>query len=538
LITQKILSAILNLFSTSYHAGRHQKEITKTATSHSGLRGVWGFIVGGLTWFAIPFCLATTMGLAYLGMSSAQGAPLLSEKDVSAGLAAPLVAQKLLGSTGEYSMLFLILMAVMSTGSAEVIAVASLIIYDIYQMYVAPYRKDLKRGHCIICNKPTNARYVVKDEMNDLGELNDVICTCIAATNCAACKIDGIKRAAADGLVKPRFECPIHADYKAYQECLLSYKNWCIVLVTFLSIPLCLFCWAVNLDLAWTYYFTGILIASSVVPIAFSIVWARATAKGMVSGVIGGCICGMVVWLSLSSLEEGGLAAEYFVKNTGKEYPMLAGNITAISVGAIMSTIVSLCTRKAMTKEEVEQEWEKTREIDNPLSPWVQKYKGELNLEEGKEGDTFHDRPPLDLVIKKFRTAKITAYVAGVAFTILFVGIWPGSMLTVNVLDSKGFLAWTTLSRGWAYIAAAFIIVVPLVQEFMAILRQHRKNKKVQSLDVTPSKQNGTITSTDGAQKDSCIKDDRIITSGGVPKNVVFLRQLYARLCDRVITRN
>ena len=94
-----------------------------------------------------------------------------------------------------------------------------------------------------------------------------------------------------------------------------------------------------------------------------------------------------------------------------------------------------------------------------------------MNLE---EGDTFHDRPPLDLVIKKFRTAKITAYIAGVAFTILFVGIWPGSMLTVNVLDSQGFLAWTTLSRGWAYIAATFIIIVPLVQEVS--LRCHYQN--------------------------------------------------------------
>jgi len=97
-------------------------------------------------------------------------------------------------------------------------------------------------------------------------------------------------------------------------------------------------------------------------------------------------------------------------------------------------------------------------------------------------------------------------------------------------------------SRGWAYAAATFIIVVPLVQEFMAILRQHRKNKKVQSLDVTSNKQNGTISHTDNGctsvQKDSNIKDERIITSGGVPKNVVFLRQLYARLCDRVITRN
>ena len=50
------------------------------------------------------------------------------------GLAAPLVAQKLLGSTGEYAILFLILMAVMSTGSAEVIAVASIVIYDVYQV--------------------------------------------------------------------------------------------------------------------------------------------------------------------------------------------------------------------------------------------------------------------------------------------------------------------------------------------------------------------------------------------------------------------
>ena len=55
---------------------------------------------------------------------------------ITQGLAAPLVAQKLLGTTGEYAILFLILMAVMSTGSAEVIAVASIIIYDVYQVRI------------------------------------------------------------------------------------------------------------------------------------------------------------------------------------------------------------------------------------------------------------------------------------------------------------------------------------------------------------------------------------------------------------------
>merc|ERR1719189_735617 len=138
------------------------------------LQGVWGFILGGLTWFAIPFTLATTMGLAYLGMSSAQGAPLLSEDDIKAGLAAPLVAQKLLGTTGEYAMLFLILMAVMSTGSAEIIAVASIVIYDVYQAYVAPFRPDLKEGQCILCGKNYRGGQ----------EEGEAPCDCVSADNC------------------------------------------------------------------------------------------------------------------------------------------------------------------------------------------------------------------------------------------------------------------------------------------------------------------------------------------------------------------
>merc|ERR1719322_1160907 len=93
-------------------------------------------------------------------------------------------------------------------------------------------------------------------------------------------------------------------------------------------------------------------------------------------------------------------------------------------------------------------------------------------------------------------------------------------MLTINVLDVNGFLAWTTLSRGWAYIAAAFIIIVPLVQEFMAILRQHRQNKKIQSMDPTP-KQNGAVSNEDAKHTD--IKEERIITSGGVPKKCCLL---------------
>lgn len=193
-------------------------------------------------------------------------------------------------------------------------------------------------------------------------------------------------------------------------------------------------------------------------------------------------MAGMAVWLGWSSTFEGGLSAATFVKNTGEQYPMMAGNITAICFGAMAAIIVSLCTRGRMTAEEVEAEWEKTRDIDNPLNPWVEVYKGELKLEEGAN---FHDRPPLDIVIRKFRAAKLTAYVAGLLFTILFVCIWPGSMLSVDVMDLFGFQVWTTLSRGWAFIAASFIILVPLIQEIYAIWRQHNLNLKEKEKDTT-----------------------------------------------------
>lgn len=96
----------------------------------------------------------------------------------SAGLAAPLVAQKLLGSTGEYAMLFLILMAVMSTGSAEVIAVASILIYDVYQAYVQPFRPNLKDDECIICGKPVKAKQAGVET-----------CVCPSASRCEPCKV-------------------------------------------------------------------------------------------------------------------------------------------------------------------------------------------------------------------------------------------------------------------------------------------------------------------------------------------------------------
>ncbi|OBZ89005.1 putative urea active transporter 1 [Choanephora cucurbitarum] len=97
---------------------------------------VKAYLVGGLSWFAIPFALATTMGLAGRALSIE-----LSASAVSEGLVLPDVASALLGQAGAFACLVLVFMAVTSASSAELIAVSSVFTYDIYRTYFRPEAK-------------------------------------------------------------------------------------------------------------------------------------------------------------------------------------------------------------------------------------------------------------------------------------------------------------------------------------------------------------------------------------------------------------
>lgn len=92
---------------------------------------VKGFIVGGMCWFAIPFAMATSLGLANLALNIQ-----MSIDDAGAGLVPPFTAVKLFDKAGAWMILIQLFMAVTSTGSAELIAVSSLVTYDIYQTYI------------------------------------------------------------------------------------------------------------------------------------------------------------------------------------------------------------------------------------------------------------------------------------------------------------------------------------------------------------------------------------------------------------------
>ncbi|KAF5512041.1 putative urea active transporter 1 [Colletotrichum aenigma] len=112
------------------------------AIAASPVHALPGYILGGLSWFAIPWLTATTMGLSALALESNPRFPTfpdrMTEAEVSAGLALPYAAVALLGKGGAAATLLMVFMAVTSASSAELIAVSSIFTYDIYRTYFKP----------------------------------------------------------------------------------------------------------------------------------------------------------------------------------------------------------------------------------------------------------------------------------------------------------------------------------------------------------------------------------------------------------------
>ncbi len=92
-----------------------------------------GFIIGGLAWFAIPFALATTLGLSAIATGVT-----LSETDIEFGLIAPTVAANLMGDFGAILILSILFTAVTAAGSSQLVSVSSLVTYDVFRTYIKP----------------------------------------------------------------------------------------------------------------------------------------------------------------------------------------------------------------------------------------------------------------------------------------------------------------------------------------------------------------------------------------------------------------
>jgi len=96
---------------------------------------------------------STTLGLAAVALRDDPAMRVLLPKDVSAGLPAPSAAAALLGKSGAAAVLIVLFLAVTSASSAELIAVSSILTYDVYKRYFNPTATEsqvLKVSHAAV----------------------------------------------------------------------------------------------------------------------------------------------------------------------------------------------------------------------------------------------------------------------------------------------------------------------------------------------------------------------------------------------------
>ncbi|KAL0393769.1 UNVERIFIED_CONTAM: Urea-proton symporter DUR3 [Sesamum latifolium] len=274
-----------------------------------------GYLLGGLVWFAVPFSLATSLGLGALALDLP-----ITATEASHGLVPPATAIALMGKGGSVLLLTMLFMAVTSAGSSELIAVSSLCTYDIYRTYINP---------------DASGKQILK-----VSRIVVLVFGCLMG-----------------------------------------------ILAVILN--------KAGVSLGWMYLAMGVFIGSAVLPIAFMLLWRKANATGAILGTVAGCLLGIITWLTVTKVEYGRVNLD----TTGRNAPMLAGNLVSILVGGAVHAGCSYIWPQ-------DYDWETTKQITV-----VEKEKSELSADEFKE--------------EKLIRAKRWIVKWGVGFTLVIVVLWP-----------------------------------------------------------------------------------------------------------------
>jgi Na+/proline symporter len=271
---------------------------------------VTGFLIGGMVWFAVPFFMATTFGLAGRALSmspTAGGNCIISAGQAGQGLVPAKTIVETLGKGGAFALLMQLFMAVTSTGSAEVIAVSSVLTYDVYWTYLNPELKLKVQEGKVKWDK------------------------CLAAAGIADSPGEPVSVTQADALVKALFEngwaaplaegaTPVSGtEILEGGDKLFQVKAYCVdhlsnssayegkILVRMSRFFTCLFAGfmgflaillhTIGLGLGWVYQAMGNIIGSAVVPVAMAILVQRANGTVCTAAAIIGFLLAIMSWV-------------------------------------------------------------------------------------------------------------------------------------------------------------------------------------------------------------------------------------------------
>ncbi|KAJ6570850.1 solute symporter family transporter [Mycena vulgaris] len=120
------------------------------AVASKASTSVKGYILGGFAFLPVPWMFATAAGLAIISLSAGPSSPFAAISLAQSATVAPAAMSALLGKSGAILLLIVLFLAVTSAASAELVAVSSILTYDVYKRYFNPHATDnqiLKVSH-------------------------------------------------------------------------------------------------------------------------------------------------------------------------------------------------------------------------------------------------------------------------------------------------------------------------------------------------------------------------------------------------------
>ncbi|KAH9509963.1 hypothetical protein Btru_044732 [Bulinus truncatus] len=431
------------------------------------LQGAIGFLVAGSIWFTIPASISMVTALTYIAEVAVDSSKSLTAEQIDSGIVSTYMSEMALGHEGGIMMLTMLTMLTMSTGSGEIMAVSSIIVYDIYQTYICPYRFKSPLSSCVFCGlvKPSATAHTFD---------GDSKCQCPASENCQTCKSDTRSQlTSADQPGKiAKYTCPHHGDYRLYQDKLIKFKSWCILWVTLALIPYGLILNSSGIDLNWLILVGSLITIPALPSVILSITWSRLTSHGVILGSLVGMICGLasnVVVAYGYYKGEGG-----FFRCTSEPYAVVAGSTISVTVTLVLTVSVSLYSHQISTAEDEDAEWEKLRNIDNPLHPWAVQF--------GEDFPQVKDRisrPSYQQMESLSKNGRLVAIIGCVVFFIVYIVIIPGTMASLEVLSVEQFKSWVHFINVWFFIMAVLIIIVTPIEEVRTIWKQITSRKQL-----------------------------------------------------------
>jgi len=454
---------------------------------------VLGFLIGGMVWFAVPFCMATTNGLAGRALTMWKdgnvltGPTYITENDSSVGLTPARVLTKVLGSGGAFILLLQLFMAITSTGSAEIIAVSSILTYDVYYEYINPELKSRRE-------KLRRIFYNVIQDFTSVTKKVDLFAYPsreqeVRASLSTVQVPVGSVQAVIDALIPKKFfeEQPSDNEVRNLgMEVALAAKDQNILVPDLYSAVnkavcsnniegpillrvskfftglfaifmgfLAVFLLTLGLSLGHVYMSMGCLVGSAVGPAAVTILMERANGMAVALGCLGGLDLALLGWVSRAHDEFGELTYETLMA----DWPWVTGNLCAIIGGGLIAVLGSLA------KPDMDFKWAMLNErialVDDVEPP---------------KDSTLETDERLEKQVK-------IAIIASVALTVILLIIWPIPMhLGAGVFSEGGFTVWVALEIIWALLGGITIVLLPAIE----LVRTFTGKDKVDASTVQP----------------------------------------------------